>query len=269
MSPHDPPSGVRATEEHREFEGRIAALDCGLFDRVESQSTVKDKRSWLALQRAVREAKPSFTYLEIGSYLGGSLQQYLQDPRCARIYSIDNRTVDGRHPVNSTEAMLEGLRRVAPEAMNKLVCLDGDARDLPPRLVTDAVDVCFIDGRHTREAVVSDFDFCLGVCAPDAVIYFHDAVATRSGIASCLRRLRSAGRPFVAHKLPGNTFVVTLLVSPVCVDPRVRAMAVAGNGVRWLRTARFSRLASRHVPSTLRPVLARARDRWWQATRRR
>jgi hypothetical protein len=246
-----------------EFERRIAALDCGLFDLVESQSTEKDRRSWLALQRAVREAKASFVYLEIGSYLGGSLQQYLRDPRCSRIYSIDKRTVDRRHVVNSEQAMLENLRAVAPDEVPKLACFDGDARNLPPGFVGDVVDVFFIDGKHTDEAVLSDFAFCLGVCAPDAVIYFHDAGYTRAGIAACLRRLRRSARPFVAYKLPGDTFVVALLDSPVYSDPRVGSMAVAANGERWLSTARVSKRARRWVPAAARPAFAHVRDRWW------
>ncbi len=246
-----------------EFEDRITALDCGLFDQVESQSTEKDRRSWLVLQRAVRDAKASFSYLEIGSYLGGSLQQYLQDPRCSRIYSIDKRTIDRRHQGNSERVMLENLGAAFPDEMHKLVCFDADARDVPAGSIRDAVDVCLIDGKHTDAAVLSDFGFCLGVCAPDAVISFHDAGCTRTGIAACLRRLEHSARPYVAHKLPGDTFLVALLDSPVFSDPRVRSMAVAVNGERWLRTAAVSKRARRWVPAALRPALARVRDRWW------
>ncbi len=103
-------------KDSRELEDRIATLDRGLFDLVETQSTEKDRTSWLALQLTVRDSKAPFVYLEMGSYLGGSLQQYLADPRCSRIYSIDNRTVDARHADACTEAMLANLRPVAPRA---------------------------------------------------------------------------------------------------------------------------------------------------------
>jgi len=249
------------------FDECIERLDCGLFDGIGSQSTVKDKRSWLALQRAVRAAKPSYVYLEIGSYLGGSLQQYLQDPRCTRIYSIDNRTVDGRHSANSAAAMLANLSAVAPDALDKLTWFDCDAGDLPPDAVREPVDLCFIDGRHTDEAVRSDFSFCLGVCAPDAVIYFHDAGVTRSGIRACLRTLKRLDRPYVAHKLPGDTFVVGLLQSPLTADSRVRELAVARDGERWLATAAVVKWVSRHAPASLRPAGARLRDRLWGGRR--
>lgn len=247
-----------------DFEDRIATLDCGLFGLVDTQSNDDDRRSWLALQRAVRDAKAPFVYLEIGSYRGGSLQQYLQDPKCSRIYSIDNRTRDERHSDNSEQAMLENLRAVAPGEMHKLVCFDTGARDLPPGSITETPDVCFIDGDHTYNAVVSDFVFCLGVCARDAVIYFHDAVGTSPAIAECLSGLKRFSRPYAAYKLPGNTFVVALDDSPVHRDPRVTSMAGVVDGERWLPSAAVTKRARRWVPVALRPALARARDRLWQ-----
>lgn len=245
------------------FEERIATLDTSLFDLVLTQSNAKDRRSWLAVQRAVREAGDSFVYLEVGSYLGGSLQQYLQDPKCRGIYSIDNRTRDARHGDNSEQAMLESLRRVAPDELHKLVCFATDALDVSASAIDQAPDICFIDGEHTNRAVLSDFAFCLSVCARDAVIVFHDAGTTRPGIKECLRLLRRAGRAYVAHKLPGNTFAIALWGSPVGSDLRIRRMAVALNGERWLWTSGISRRARGRVPSALRPAFAAMRNSVW------
>jgi hypothetical protein len=246
-----------------DFEKRISTLDTGLFDLVPTQSTAKDRRSWLAVQRAVRAASDSFVYLEIGSYLGGSLQQYVQDPKCSRIYSIDNRTRDGRHAENSEELMLGNLRSVAPSGAGKLVCFSVDACRIGPCEIDEPPDICFIDGEHTDRAVFSDFAFCLGVCAPDATIVFHDAGITRGGIRKCLRSLKRSGLAFVAYKLPGDTFVVALWGSPVGVDSPIRRMAVAVNGERWLWTSAVSGRARKHVPAALRPALASVRDRLW------
>ena len=131
-----------------EFDRRIAVLDCSLLDLVESQSTEKDRRSWLALQRAVRDAKAVYVYLEIGSYLGGSLQQYLQDPKCRRVYSIDKRATDAKHRDNSAQTMLDNLVPVAGFEMQKLVCFSVDAREVPSASITESPDICFIDGDH-------------------------------------------------------------------------------------------------------------------------
>ncbi len=263
MREPDPATRETSRQALSGFEGRIATLDCDLFQPVATQSTQKDRRSWLAVQRAVRGARSSFVYLEIGSYLGGSLQQYLQDPKCRRIYSIDNRTRDDRHGGNSEQAMLENLRCVAPGEMHKLVCFGTDAASVPDGDIAEPPDICFIDGRHTEQAVLSDFAFCLRVCARDAVIVFHDAGVTRSGIRGCLRLLKQSGRIYVAHKLPGDTFVVALWGSPVGSDPRIRRMAVAVNGERWLWTAGVSGRARRRVPKALRPAFAAVRDHLW------
>ena len=104
------------------FEQAIAALDLKLFEKIESQSTEPDKQSLLALQSAVRELRPGYRYLEIGSYLGGSIQPHLLDDKCGHIYSLDKRPLqqpdargfDYRYLNNSTERMLENLRSVAP-----------------------------------------------------------------------------------------------------------------------------------------------------------
>ena len=114
-----------------EFEDRIGSLDLTLFERIPSQSTRGDRISWLALQRAVRNAKGSFTYLEIGSYLGGSLQPYLMDPRCRRIYSdlISGRarflTIRGSvysYAGSTTERMLNNLRAIDNGQIGKVTC---------------------------------------------------------------------------------------------------------------------------------------------------
>jgi hypothetical protein len=115
--------------------------------------------------------------------------------------------------------------------------------------------------------VLSDFAFCLSVCARDAVIYFHDAYGLCTAIAESLRRLKRSTQPFVAYKLPGNTFAVALDDSPVCTDPRVKSMAGAVSAERWLLIAAVSLRVRRWAPAALRPALARVRDRWWGTSR--
>ena len=57
--------------------------------------------------------------------------------------------------------MLDNLRRIAPDRLDKLVCFNSDAKDVERDKLPTAADFCFIDGEHTRAAVVSDFEFCL------------------------------------------------------------------------------------------------------------
>ena len=211
------------------FERAIADLDLNLFSKIDSQSTEHDKQSFLAIQLAVRKLKPGYKYLEIGSYLGGSIQPHLLDDGCARIYSIDKRPekqpdargFDYTYLNNSTERMLEKLRTVAPDKMDKLVTIDGDSRSIDPVEIPDKVDLCFIDGEHTDEAVFSDFKFCLNVLNENGCIAFHDAQITYNGIASCVSHLEQSGVTFHAYCLPSIVFVIEVGDFPIHKEPRM------------------------------------------------
>lgn len=214
-----------------DFERSIADLDLNLFSKIDSQSTENDKQSFLAVQLAVRKLRPGYKYLEIGSYLGGSIQPHLLDDQCARIYSIDKRPekqpdargFDYTYLNNSTERMLEKLRGVAADKMDKLVTIDGDTRSIKPSQIADKIDLCFIDGEHTDAAVLSDFKFCLDVLADDGCIAFHDAQITYNGISSCIEHLKQLGRTFNAYCLPSIVFVIEIGNFPLHDEPKVFA----------------------------------------------
>jgi hypothetical protein len=248
-----------------DFEPRIEELDLSLFAAIDSQSDDGDRRSWLALQRTVRRWNGSYTYLEIGSYLGGSIQSHLLDLRCRSIQSIDNRPLEPpddrgqrfRYEDNSTARMLSNLRVVDPDQIAKIVCFDSDARDIDPARLSDRPDLCFIDGEHTRSAVVSDFDFCARVCAPRAIIYFHDDWVIYPALDEILRTLRKQGRRFTALKLQGSTFAIALGDSSIPEDDFIRSVAVDGR--RFILRQRLRRLLKRSIPAPLLPVARRLR----------
>ena len=211
------------------FESAIADLDLNLFSKIDSQSTEHDKQSFLAIQLAVRKLRPGYNYLEIGSYLGGSIQPHLLDDQCARIYSIDKRPekqpdargFDYTYLNNSTERMLEKLRAVAPEKMDKITTIDGDSRSIDSAEIKEKIDLCFIDGEHTDAAVLSDFKFCLDVLNENGCIAFHDAQITYNGIASCIRYLEQSGVAFHAYCLPSIVFVIEIGDFPMHNEPRI------------------------------------------------
>jgi len=70
---------------------RIQARDISIFSILTALSSA-DRRSFLDFQNAVREFDSQYTYLEVGSHLGGSLIAPLIDSRCRTAISIDNRT---------------------------------------------------------------------------------------------------------------------------------------------------------------------------------
>jgi len=210
-----------------DFETAIAALDLRLFEKIESQSSDDDKRSFLACQLAVRELRAKYNYLEIGSYLGGSIQPYLVDDRCSRIYSIDKRPkrqpdargVDYHYQNNSTDRMLRNLEQVGP--VDKIVAIDADTGDLDASKIESKIDLCFIDGEHTDSAVYRDFDFCLRVLANSGAIVFHDASVTYNGLDRCIEHLNKSGRNFRAYSLPNIVFVIEIGDFPVHRQPEI------------------------------------------------
>lgn len=211
-----------------DFEERIASLDMGLFEKISSQSTDHDKQTLLACQLAVRELKTGYNYLEIGSYLGGSIQPYLLDDKCARIYSIDKRPdsqpdargYDWVYNNNSTARMLELLKDVSGN-IEKITTIDGDTIAIKPSQVEDKIQLCFIDGEHTDEAVFRDFRFCLDVLDTNGAIMFHDAQITYNGIAASVKYLQDNNRSFHAYSLPNYAFVIEVGDFPMHRNPRV------------------------------------------------
>lgn len=248
-----------------DFEHRVRALDPSLFAAIDSQSNDGDKRSWLALQRTVRSSSESYTYLEIGSHLGGSIQPHLLDPRCRRIYSIDNRPVvppddrgqEFRYEGNSTARMLSNLRALDPDQVSKVVCFESDARDVDVSRLSDRPDLFFIDGEHTRSAVLSDFDFCFRVSSPKAIICFHDDWIIYPALARILRNLRQQGTRFIAFKLQGSTFAIALGSAAIPEDDFLRKTAMDGR--LFILHMQVRHLLKRYLPEPVQQIIRRLR----------
>jgi hypothetical protein len=101
--------------------------------------------------------------------------------------------------------------------------------------------------------VLNDFEACARVCAPDAVIYFHDADVVHPAISDILRRLKRARRRFTALKLDGLTCAIAMAPGGVLESAIVQGLA--RDGQAYLRAMR---IASR-VPACLKPVLRTVR----------
>lgn len=203
--------------ETREFESALEARDVALFDHIETQANVEDKRALLAVHAAVRNSREAFCYLEIGSHRGGSIQPYLYDEKCVRVFSIDKRPKwqpDERgtfeYPDNTTERMLNELRRLSPQGMKKVRCFESDASEVEKVHVVPRPDICFIDGEHTNRAVEADFKFCFSVLAPHGIVLFHDAYLVGKALRRILRFLRWSGVAFRAYALTPSLFVIEM-----------------------------------------------------------
>jgi len=255
----------------KNFDQALHDLDLTLFEKITSQSTDADKRSLLACQLAVRELTTEYNYLEIGSYLGGSIQPHLLDEKCRRIYSLDKRPaiqpdargIDYVYRDNSTARMLETLREVSPD-LDKIITIDGDSRTLDPAAVEDKIQLCFIDGEHTDAAVLSDFEFCLSVLDNSGAIIFHDAQITYNGIADCVRLLEENATPFHAYALPSIVFVIEIGDFPLHKDHRIMQRLI-DNHQSYLFSLQnndeFRRFANKPPFKLVRNLLAKVRGR--------
>lgn len=158
----------------------LDGLDIRIFQKVESQTTGQDQRSLLKLQRIVSGTIAGYTYLEIGSYLGGTLHPHLLDPNCKQAISIDIRVSRQRnnwpgptfvrYDSDNENKMLERFR-LCGTSIEKLAIYRQDIRELRD---LPTVDLAFIDAEHTFDAVMSDATHLKPFMAPDSIISFHD-----------------------------------------------------------------------------------------------
>jgi hypothetical protein len=239
------------------FEERVAAGDIGLFDHVASQTTPNDRRSLLALHHAIATDLGSFTYLEVGSLVGGTLQAFVADPRCRRIISIDPRPEaqpDDRGSAvkwidNTTERMLAELRTVPGADLDKLTTIEASTEDIATGNLPRS-DLCVIDGEHTYRAVLRDARFCRTVSQGAGVLVFHDAAVVNEAVASFVSEV--AG-PCRVYPLKDNWFVVEVGLFPVPFRQAMVAEQIAWSPVAWrfVNRLRLGRVAA-HALSFLR-----------------
>lgn len=254
------------------FEQLIGNLDLRLFEKIESQSTDHDKGSFLALQSALRELRSGYNYLEIGSYIGGSIQPHLLDDACSRIYSIDKRPkvqpdargFDYTYLNNSTERMMENLRQVAEDKIDKITTIDGDTNDIQPDAITEKIQLCLIDGEHTDHAMKRDFEFCRKVLDPaGGAIAFHDAQITYNGIFECIENLKAEGIEFKAYVLPSVVFVIEIGDFPLHKNDHILQRLI-NNHEGYLfslrENDRYRRFANRYPFRAMRNLYAKVRN---------
>lgn len=208
-------------KQMKSLDEAIRSLDTEIFAAIPSETTENDRRSILVLQNCVR-GDGAYAYLEVGSFIGGTIQPFYADDRCQSIYSIDNRpdfVPDERgrqwyhydQQVNSTAMMLANLAKAFPTASAaKIHTFDSDAGDVDKGRITNPPALCFIDAEHTNTAVFDDFTFCRDVSRPDAIIAFHDAGIVFGGIRKIKRFLEERAVHFRGCKLGGSVYAILL-----------------------------------------------------------
>ncbi len=161
-----------------------------------TQTNAADKSLFIQLLAHVRTRAPHYNYVEVGSYLGGSLVPALRDERCERVLSIDLRPKvqpDARglaydYSQVTTEAMLVKLRSCDGLDLKKLRTFEGSAAECD--FQAQKFQVAFIDAEHTDEAVFDDFLALFDHLEKHAVCIFHDAPFVLSGLENLRSFLR-------------------------------------------------------------------------------
>ncbi len=197
---------------------RIEKLDLSIFNAVSSQTSAEDQRSLLAVQSAIARMHKEYVYLEIGSHIGGTIQPHLADDRCKRIYSIDPRPPQqpddrslghvARYDNNSSERMLNMLDSAGLGDMQKIESIELDASHVEPSRIMHSPQIAFIDGEHTKTAVISDFHFCSQIISKDGVILFHDFDFVSPAILEICNHLGKRNSSCLPVKLEGSVFAI-------------------------------------------------------------
>jgi hypothetical protein len=216
----------------------IADRDTSLFGYVGSQTSDADRRSLLAIHHALARRADPFSYLEIGSHLGGTLQAFIADPRCRRIVSIDPRPAaqpDDRgqmfaYAENTTARMVSLLATVPGADMAKLETIELSTEDLAPGRLPRP-DLCLIDAEHTYAAALRDARFCRAAMQGAGAILFHDREVVEPAILDFLRETTG---PVTAYPLRGSFFVIELGADPPLLgDPGVAASLGPPHPLLW------------------------------------
>jgi hypothetical protein len=167
---------------------------------LESLSSELDRRYLAHLYEHVRGRHHQYQYLEVGSYLGGTLTPALRDERCTRVLSIDlrpniqpdARNADHDYSHISTSLMLNKLRVVGELDLSKLETFDGSTGSR--NFSDESFQFAFIDAEHTDEAVFRDFVSLYDHLDDFAVCALHDTSLISSGVENILSFLKYQGR---------------------------------------------------------------------------
>ncbi len=200
------------------WRARVEDEDISVFE-IKSQTTKRDKKTLLIVQNFLREQIGAYSYLEIGSHLGGSLVPHLAHPECTRIASVDPRPVQFRdergrlenYKGNSTERMVSGLSAILPEpCMGKLETYDCDAGQLKDHGLTKGFDLALIDGEHTNTAAFRDYLNVRKYMAKSSIILFHDSNIVFDALRNVQTLLDDEGTLYSGYYLPGILYALVL-----------------------------------------------------------
>ncbi len=171
------------------------------FFPIPSQSLVSDRAFLLKMIGVMKSLTNGLHYMELGSYLGGTLAPFLLEDSCETVLSIDERErqqpdergVRYDYAGVTAKTMIDNLKK-HDLPISKLRIHDGSIDTLPNQPAK--FDLAFIDAEHTDEAVFRDYIYVMDHVKDDCIVMFHDSSLVAKGIVNVLtlaRKNRSDG----------------------------------------------------------------------------
>jgi len=173
---------------------------------ISSQTSAKDK---LFLLNAINTIKSrgitNFKYIEIGSFMGGSLTPFLIENTCSLIVSVDER--ERQQPDErgakfdysgiTHETMIDNLTSHGMD-VSKLITHDGSISTYDRG--NNKFDIAFIDGEHTDIACCRDFAWTYPMMKESSIILFHDSSIVYRALAIILELMHEKKVEFQIFK---------------------------------------------------------------------
>jgi hypothetical protein len=209
----------------------VDKVDIGIF-RIPTAASENDRRSFLQIQGCVR-VKP-YSYIEVGSELGGTLLPHLADPRCTAVFSVDLRVSsqsDERaqtfyYPTDGEAAMIAALTKSVGESLlRKLKTFRCDVSQLSPSDIPSKASLVLIDAEHTNASCFSDAVSAFRFLKRHAIISFHDANLITDAIQNFETMLRFMGLTFSTVFLPDCIAAIGIGAMSNIVKQRLQAFS--------------------------------------------
>jgi hypothetical protein len=174
---------------------------------IRTQTSDNDKIVLLKI-REILNSLGTYSYVEIGSFLGGSLTPFIKDVNCTRILSIDDRGralpdergISFDYAGVTHESMIHNLQSVGLST-EKLQTFDGSVDKLPSAYLSEKYDFIFIDGEHTDFACFRDFVHSKKLLKYDSVVAFHDSTLISIALRLIIEMLKAKSISFTFLKV--------------------------------------------------------------------
>lgn len=159
---------------------------------VDGIKTYSNKQALDELAKLARRVPPGQSIVEIGVYRGGSLRTIAKAAAVGvPVYGVDTWGIEGAYESGSENAEKYGsenlsIARKAVAGLEHVTLVRNFSTEAAWHYTGPAVGLLYVDGEHTRDAVLADFHAWRPYLAPDATIVFDDYRPTHPGVVDAV-----------------------------------------------------------------------------------